>query len=52
MEGASEIITKLLTDKKGAERRIMTQLVYVNKTHSTPIVVEKLSQIYGGLTLL
>jgi len=50
VEEASGMIIKLLTDKKEAERRVVMQLAYVNKTHQAPLLAKKLARIYEDLT--
>jgi glycosyltransferase involved in cell wall biosynthesis len=49
MNEASEVIQKLLFDKKEREQRIQTQLAYVNATHAAPLLAERLFGIYSEL---
>jgi glycosyltransferase involved in cell wall biosynthesis len=46
---ATEIISRLLTDKGEIEERIKKQLLYVNSVHSAPLVAEKVMNAYSEL---
>jgi glycosyltransferase involved in cell wall biosynthesis len=46
---ASEVIQKLLVNRKEREQRIKTQLTYVNATHAAPLLAERLFGIYSEL---
>lgn len=50
VEQASEIISRLLADRKERERRVQTQLSYANATHSAPLSVKRLMKIYSELS--
>ncbi|MGA3059673.1 MAG: glycosyltransferase [Candidatus Bathyarchaeia archaeon] len=45
----AETISKLLSSQNEKESRIEEQLSYVNSTHSAPILVKKLLEIYSAL---
>ena len=45
----TEIIHKLLFEKREREQRIKNQLSYVESTHSAPILPKKLFEIYTKL---
>ena len=47
IDEASEVIQKLLVNKKEREQRIKTQLAYVNATHAAPFLAERLFNIYS-----
>lgn len=49
VEESADIIQKLLVDKKEREKRVESQLAYVNSTHSAPLLAEKLLKIYTEL---
>jgi glycosyltransferase involved in cell wall biosynthesis len=49
VDEAAESIQKLLTDKKARERRVKSQLDYVNATHAAPLLAERLLGIYTAL---
>lgn len=49
VEEVSKDIARLLTDEKETEKRIETQLKYVEATHSAPILAKKLNKIYEKL---
>jgi glycosyltransferase involved in cell wall biosynthesis len=46
---ATEIISRLLTDRKEIEERIKKQLFYVNSAHSAPVVAKRVMDVYLGL---
>jgi glycosyltransferase involved in cell wall biosynthesis len=46
---ATEIIFRLLTDRKEIEERIKKQMLYVNSLHSAPLVAKRLMSIYWEL---
>jgi glycosyltransferase involved in cell wall biosynthesis len=46
-EEISQQILRLLTNKKDREERIANQLAYVNSTHSAPVLVRRLLEIYS-----
>jgi glycosyltransferase involved in cell wall biosynthesis len=48
-EQASEVISKLLFDEKAIKQRIGNQLEYVTATHSAPVSVKRLMNIYKAL---
>jgi len=50
VDKVSEDIARLLTDEKETEKRIQTQLKYVEATHLAPILAKKLNKIYEKLT--
>ena len=45
----AEIISQLLSNKSAVKRRIDEQINYVNTTHSAPVLVQKLMDIYSTL---
>ena len=49
VNGMTEIIHKLLFEKREREQRIKNQLSYVESTHSAPILSKKLFEIYTKL---
>lgn len=49
VEETTEIIQRLLVDKKEREQRIKSQTAYVNSTHSAPVLAERLLEIYNEL---
>jgi len=49
VDETTEIIQRLLVDKKEREQRIKSQTVYVNSTHSAPLLAERLFEIYNEL---
>jgi glycosyltransferase involved in cell wall biosynthesis len=46
IDETTEIIQRLLVDKKAREQRIKSQMDYVNSTHSAPLLAERLFAIY------
>jgi glycosyltransferase involved in cell wall biosynthesis len=46
VDKTTEIIQRLLVDKKECKQRIKSQLDYVNSTHSAPLLAERLLGIY------
>ena len=46
---ATEIISRLLTDRREIEGRIKKQLLYVNSMHSAPLVAKRLMNVYSEL---
>ena len=46
VDKTTEIIQRLLVDKKERKQRIKSQLDYVNSTHSAPLLAERLLGIY------
>jgi len=49
VDEVSEDIARLLTDEKETEKRIQTQLKYVEATHLAPVLAKKLNKIYEKL---
>jgi glycosyltransferase involved in cell wall biosynthesis len=49
IDETTEIIQRLLVDKKEREQRIKSQIDYVNSTHSAPLLAERLLAIYTEL---
>jgi glycosyltransferase involved in cell wall biosynthesis len=49
VEETAEIIQRLLVDKKERERRVKSQLDYVESTHSAPLLAERLLGTYREL---
>jgi glycosyltransferase involved in cell wall biosynthesis len=49
VDETTEIIQRLLVDKKEREQRVKSQLDYVNSTHSAPLLAERLLGIYTEL---
>jgi glycosyltransferase involved in cell wall biosynthesis len=49
IDETTELIQRLLVDKKERERRIKSQTAYVNSTHSGPLLAERLLGIYAEL---
>jgi glycosyltransferase involved in cell wall biosynthesis len=47
---AANIISRLLSDRKEREERVKNQLLYVNSTHSAPLLSERLMKTYSELT--
>lgn len=50
LEEATELIFRLVDDEKEQKNRVQRQLEYVDKTHSAPLLVERLMKIYSDLT--
>jgi hypothetical protein len=49
IESTTALISKLLVDEKEREGRVQRQLEYVNKTHSAPVLAERLMKVYSEL---
>ena len=45
----AEIISRLLSSRNEKKARVDAQLQYVNATHSAPVLVQKLTEIYSTL---
>ncbi|HML02494.1 MAG TPA: glycosyltransferase [Candidatus Bathyarchaeia archaeon] len=46
---ATEIISRLLMDRRETEARIKKQLLYVNSVHSAPLLAERVMNVYSEL---
>jgi hypothetical protein len=46
---ATEIISRLLTDRREIEARIKKQLLYVNSVHSAPLLAKRVMNVYSEL---
>lgn len=49
LDEAAKIIYGLLTERWECEKRVKSQLLYVNSTHFAPLVVNKLMEVYSEL---
>jgi glycosyltransferase involved in cell wall biosynthesis len=49
VEDSANLISMLLTEEDKVQKRVATQLDYVNTRHSAPLLSEKLMKIYIGL---
>ena len=49
-DATAEIIQRLLSNQNEKENRIKEQLNYVNATHASPVLVQKLLKIYSTLS--
>jgi glycosyltransferase involved in cell wall biosynthesis len=50
LDEATEMMSKLLTNRREIENRVKNQLAYVNSVHSAPLVASRLKNIYSELT--